>query len=78
MLWLFTQLPDTGRVLSFFHRVAAGTDGSAARAVIQYLSLDMGQPGLATLHRLYNEDVVKDPTAREHLAAIAAVNGWGQ
>jgi hypothetical protein len=77
-LYLITQLPDAGRVLAFLADVAASPDHGTAPEAIRYLSMEMGEAGLVVLRRLYETDAVVDPTAREHLQALAHVHGWSR
>jgi hypothetical protein len=74
-LYFLTELPDQARVVAFFRDVAASRTDMASTA-IRHLSMDLGAAGMTILRRLYDKDAVVDPTAREHLMAIALANGW--
>lgn len=75
-LWLMTQLPNQGPVLDFLAKVASASGPGTATTAIRHLAHDTGEAGLARLRRLYEENTVVDPIAREHLRAIALVHEW--
>jgi len=74
-LYLMTTLADTGRGVAFLANVAQRATPRAVTAV-RHLSMDSGTAGIAQLRRLYTSNAVVEPTARTHLEAFAAAQGW--
>lgn len=75
-LWMMTQLPNQGRVVDFMADVATSPGPGTAPTAVYHLANDLGPSGLARLKQLYENDLVVDATARQHLAGVAAHHGW--
>lgn len=77
-LGLMIELPNLGPVVDFLADVASSPGAANATTAIRHLANDTGPAGLARLRGLWERDEVVDPTAREHIAGIAHVLGWGR
>lgn len=74
-LFALTVVSNQAQARQFMRQVAI-SDSKLAYAAVGHLARSMGPEGLALLRGLYQQGLIREPLARQHLGAIAKHHGW--